>query len=226
MDNAFDDLQEVPVCDNVAEADDLIANHELWKSEPLQQASQQYEELNSLVQEMADLGSTDNPYTTLTPEVRNDHCLLLDILLLYRVFMRNGVNSLMLYLGEMLFWKKNSKNKTVRTISNDHTPSIFLLTDNENLRQDFAARANQAGAYIDAKNAALSDLSLQSQGTLEEQLQVLKSFQEEVNGFQPTIDSCEAANRLNQEALVFDNPHTKYTIEVQMLFLKKAVCLL
>ena len=73
MDNAFDDLQEVPVCDNIAEADDLIANHELWKSDPLQLASQQYEELNSLVQEMADLGSTDNPYTTLTPEVRKYH---------------------------------------------------------------------------------------------------------------------------------------------------------
>ena len=217
MDNAFDDLQEVPVCDNIAEADELIANHELWKSDPLQQASQQYEELNSLVQEMADLGSTDNPYTTLTAEVRSGHCLLLNIFFFYRVFMRNGVNSLMLFLNEILFWKKNCKSKIVRTTPTDHTPNIFLLTDNENLRQDFAAKANQAGAYIDAKNAALSDLSLQSQGTLEEQLQVLKSFHEEVIGFQPTIDSCEAANRLNQEALVFDNPHTKYTIEVQIL---------
>lgn len=223
MDNAFDDLQEVPVCDNIAEADELIANHELWKSDPLQQASQQYEELNSLVQEMADLGSTDNPYTTLTAEVRSGHYLLINIFFLCRVFMRNGVNSLMLFLSEMLFWKKNCKSKIVRITSTDHTPNVFLLTDNENLRQDFAAKANQAGAYIDAKNAALSDLSLQSQGTLEEQLQVLKSFHEEVVGFQPNIDSCEAANRLNQEALVFDNPHTKYTIEVRILF--KILCI-
>ena len=69
MDNTFDDLQEVPVCDNIADAEQEIASHEEWKSGPLQNASAQYDELNSLVSQMAELGSTDNPYSTQTPQV-------------------------------------------------------------------------------------------------------------------------------------------------------------
>ena len=92
----------------------------------------------------------------------------------------------------------------------------FFKLENENLRQDFASKANTAGAYIDAKNSALSDLNLQSQGTLEEQLASLKSFHEEVQSFQSNIDACESANQQMQAAMVFDNPHTRYTIEVSM----------
>ena len=81
MDNAFEDLQEVPACDNVADAESLIAANETWKNEPLQGASGQYDELNGLVQQMAELGSTENPYTTLTPEVRACHCMVRETVL-------------------------------------------------------------------------------------------------------------------------------------------------
>lgn len=70
MDSANEDLQEVPVCDSITDAESLIAAHKTWSGGPLQEAGQKYEELNNLVQQMADLGSTDNAYTTLTPEVR------------------------------------------------------------------------------------------------------------------------------------------------------------
>ena len=70
MDNAVEDLQEVPVCDSVAEVEAIIAANDEWKSSALQDASTQYDALNNLVQQMADLGSTENPYTTLTPEVK------------------------------------------------------------------------------------------------------------------------------------------------------------
>ena len=92
---------------------------------------------------------------------------------------------------------------------------IICISDNETLRQDFASKANTAGAYIDAKNSALSELNLQSQGTLEEQLASLKSFHEEVQSFQSNIDACEDSNQQMQAAMVFDNPHTRYTIEVR-----------
>lgn len=69
MDNAFDDLQEQPVCDNIGDADNEISKHEGWKEKELIEANASYDELNTLVTEMAELGSTDNPYTTLTPEV-------------------------------------------------------------------------------------------------------------------------------------------------------------
>jgi actinin alpha len=182
MDNAFDDLREVPACDTISDAEGVINDNETWKSGPLQEASAKYDELNDLVQQMADLGSTENPYTTLTPEgVYEKWCSLLDAVPAHDQSLDDELN------------KQNQ---------------------NEALRQTFATNANTAGAYIDAKNIALSEINLQSQGSLEEQLENLRTFQDEVNAFQPNIDACETANQATQAALVFDNSHTKYTIEV------------
>ena len=90
----------------------------------------------------------------------------------------------------------------------------FSLIDHEQLRVSFAEKANQVGAYVEAKNAALTDLNIQSQGTLEEQLASLKSFQQEVAAYQPEFEACEAANQNAQAELVFDNPHTSYSMDV------------
>ena len=102
----------------------------------------------------------------------------------------------------------------IGTISMLSSPSLSLMTDNEALRCTFAERANQASAYIDAKNATLSDLSIEGKGTLEDQLQALQQFQTEVATYQTNIDECEAANQAAQAAMVFDNPHTSCTMEV------------
>ena len=147
MDNAFEDLQEVPVCDSVADAESVIATNDTWKNGQLQEASQKYDELNSLVQEMADLGSTENPYTTLTPEVREGEgegegeggggggrgggrikskevkCVL------FRMFIANGVLSWMLYLIMILSLTLSLRDKTVClliTLSLSLPPSLPL----------------------------------------------------------------------------------------------------
>ena len=139
MDNAFEDLQEVPVCDSVADAESVIATNDTWKNGQLQEASQKYDELNSLVQEMADLGSTENPYTTLTPEVREGEgggeggggggrikskevkCVL------FRMFIANGVLSWMLCLIMILSLTLSLRDKTVClliTLSLSFSPSL------------------------------------------------------------------------------------------------------
>ena len=69
MDGTLDDLHEPQRSDSVPEAESLVAEHEEWKGGPLAEANAKYEELNGLVQEMAELGSTENPYSALTPEV-------------------------------------------------------------------------------------------------------------------------------------------------------------
>ena len=69
MDNAIDDLQDTFNIHSIAEVEQLQAEHEEFKATALQEASSRYDELNALVQQMADMGSTDNPYTTLTPNV-------------------------------------------------------------------------------------------------------------------------------------------------------------
>lgn len=69
MDNTLDDLQESFVCSTIADVEQLQQEHEEFKAGTLQEANGKYDELNALVTQMAELGSSDNPYTTLTPQV-------------------------------------------------------------------------------------------------------------------------------------------------------------
>ena len=69
MDNASDDLQDRFNIHSIEEAEQLQAEHETFKAESLQEASANYDELNGFATSMAEMGSTDNPYTTLTPTV-------------------------------------------------------------------------------------------------------------------------------------------------------------
>ena len=69
MDNAADDLQDRFNVHSIEEAQQLQAEHENFKAEALQEANANYDELNGFATQMADMGSTDDPYTTLTPTV-------------------------------------------------------------------------------------------------------------------------------------------------------------
>ena len=69
MDNTLEDLQERVLCSSISDVEQLQAEFEKYKAGDLQDANSKYEDLNGLVQQMADLGATDNPYTTLTPQV-------------------------------------------------------------------------------------------------------------------------------------------------------------
>lgn len=84
---------------------------------------------------------------------------------------------------------------------------------NEQLRIQFAKIANEVGAYIAAKSSALAELSMQGQETMEEQVQAVKDFQAETQAYQPNLDEAETANQAVEAALVFDNPHSEYTME-------------
>lgn len=48
---------------------------------------------------------------------------------------------------------------------------------------------------------------------MEEQLEAIKAFQEQTAAYQPEIDATEAANQALEAAIVFDNPHTQYSME-------------
>ncbi len=42
----------------------------------------------------------------------------------------------------------------------------------------------------------------------------MKRFRDEVLTYQPQMDDVESTNQSLQAALVFDNPHTSYSMEV------------
>lgn len=52
-------------------------------------------------------------------------------------------------------------------------------------------------------------------GTLEDQLTNLRQYEKSIVNYKPKIDQLEGDHQLIQEALIFDNKHTKYTMEVR-----------
>ena len=50
-------------------------------------------------------------------------------------------------------------------------------------------------------------------GTLEDQLSHLRQYEKSIVNYKPKIDQLECDHQLIQEALIFDNKHTNYTME-------------
>ena len=84
---------------------------------------------------------------------------------------------------------------------------------NEHLRKQFALKANMVGQWIEKRLDAESALFGQK-GSLEDHLNKLRSIEKEVSEFSPNIKELDNYNQAMQEAMVFDNPHTPYTMEV------------
>lgn len=59
-------------------------------------------------------------------------------------------------------------------------------------------------------------ISIEMHGTLEDQLQHLRQYEKSIVNYKPKIDQLEGDHQLIQEALIFDNKHTKYTMEVNL----------
>lgn len=85
---------------------------------------------------------------------------------------------------------------------------------NERLRLQFAQMANQVGAWIQSKHSLVTELTMNSRGTLEDQLGDLKRLSDEIANYRPHINELETINASVQEAMIFENPHTRFSMEV------------
>uniref|UniRef100_F7F6K6 F-actin cross-linking protein n=2 Tax=Ornithorhynchus anatinus TaxID=9258 RepID=F7F6K6_ORNAN len=84
---------------------------------------------------------------------------------------------------------------------------------NERLRRQFAAQANAVGPWIQNKMEEIARSSIQITGALEDQMNQLKQYEHNIINYKTNIDKLEGDHQLIQEALVFDNKHTNYTME-------------
>uniref|UniRef100_A0A8C4QNQ5 Uncharacterized protein n=1 Tax=Eptatretus burgeri TaxID=7764 RepID=A0A8C4QNQ5_EPTBU len=84
---------------------------------------------------------------------------------------------------------------------------------NENLRKEFAQSANTIGPLIKNKSEEIGDISIGMEGTLEQQLTRLRSYEKSIVDYKPNIEELESLHQKLQEARVFDNKHTYYTME-------------
>uniref|UniRef100_A0A3Q3MRV1 Actinin alpha 4 n=1 Tax=Mastacembelus armatus TaxID=205130 RepID=A0A3Q3MRV1_9TELE len=79
---------------------------------------------------------------------------------------------------------------------------------NDSLRAKFATQANTVGS-----SWSVSVISIEMNGTLEDQLTNLKDYQKNIMSYMPEINKLEGFHQLIQEALIFDNQYTPYTME-------------
>ena len=75
-------------------------------------------------------------------------------------------------------------------------------------------RARQAHAPVAPPSVQeIGRISIEMNGTLEDQLSHLKQYERSIVDYKPSLDLLEQQHQLIQEALIFDNKHTNYTME-------------
>ncbi|KAK3749497.1 hypothetical protein QZH41_013472, partial [Actinostola sp. cb2023] len=89
----------------------------------------------------------------------------------------------------------------------------YKQEQNERLRIDFAKKANVVGPWIKQESEKLRSIVFNMTGSLEKNLSILQQEETTLSGFKPNIEELEVINQQVQLALIFENPHTQYTME-------------
>ncbi|PIO37882.1 hypothetical protein AB205_0152490 [Aquarana catesbeiana] len=84
---------------------------------------------------------------------------------------------------------------------------------NERLRRQFAAQANVIGPWIQTKMEEIGRISIDISSSLEDQMNHLKQYEQNIINYKSNIDKLEGDHQLIQESLIFDNKHTNYSME-------------
>jgi len=86
--------------------------------------------------------------------------------------------------------------------------------NNETLRRTFAEKANGVGPWIEKQMDAVAAIGMGMHGSvLEEQQQRLKEYEAAVVANRGIMEEMERVHQLVQEAMVFENRYTQYTME-------------
>ncbi|XP_045187151.1 alpha-actinin, sarcomeric-like isoform X1 [Mercenaria mercenaria] len=84
---------------------------------------------------------------------------------------------------------------------------------NERLRREFAQKANVVGPWIETQLDAVASITIQMKASLEDQLNKLHQYEKSVQQYKPHMDDLETINQEVQEAMIFENRYTHYTME-------------
>ena len=68
---------------------------------------------------------------------------------------------------------------------------------NERLKVQFAQMANQVGQWIQQRTSRMTDIGMNARGTLENQLQELKSLNDEINNFKEHVVELDNINTVS-----------------------------
>ncbi|KAG8186293.1 hypothetical protein JTE90_007321 [Oedothorax gibbosus] len=90
---------------------------------------------------------------------------------------------------------------------------LMRQQSNERLRRKFAEKANAVGPWIERQMDSVAAIGMGMQGSLEDQLNKLRQFEVSVVQYRPHMDELEKCHQEIQEAMIFENRYTQYTME-------------
>ncbi|XP_069774193.1 alpha-actinin-1 isoform X2 [Narcine bancroftii] len=187
MEGAMEDLQDTFIVHTIEEIQGLITAHEQFKA-TLPEADRERQAILGIHNEVSKIVQT------------------------YHVNMA-GSNPYTTIAPQDI----NSKWEKVRHLvpQRDHAliEENARQQSNERLRKQFATQANVIGPWIQTKMEEIGRISIEMHGTLEDQLNHLRQYERSIVNYKPKIDQLEGDHQLIQEALIFDNKHTNYTME-------------
>uniref|UniRef100_A0A668SCZ6 Actinin alpha 3b n=1 Tax=Oreochromis aureus TaxID=47969 RepID=A0A668SCZ6_OREAU len=187
MDGAMEDLQDMFIVHSIEEIQSLITAHDQFKA-TLPEADKE---------RMATLG------------IHNE---ILKIAQTYGIKL-SGINPYTNLSLQDISTKWDTVKHFVPLRDQMLQEEVARQQANERLRRQFAAQANIIGPWIQTKMEEISHVSVDIAGSLEEQMNSLKQYEQNIINYKSNIDKLEGDHQLIQESLIFDNKHTNYTME-------------
>ncbi|KAM6988193.1 alpha-actinin-4 isoform 1-T1 [Tautogolabrus adspersus] len=187
MEGAMEDLQDMFIVHNIEEIQGLITAHEQFKS-TLPEANKEREAIQAIQSEVQKIAQSNGiKLGSANP---------------YTTITPESIDNKWAKAMDMVPQRDKALQEELNKQNN-----------NDSLRAKFATQANTVGAYIQAKMEEIGRISIEMNGTLEDQLTSLKEYQESIMSYMPEINTLEGYHQLIQEALIFDNQYTSYTME-------------
>ncbi|KAM6949335.1 alpha-actinin-3b [Aplochiton taeniatus] len=187
MDGAMEDLQDMFIVHSIEEIQSLITAHDQFKA-TLPEADKE---------RMATMG------------IQNE---ILKIAQTYGIKL-SGVNPYTNLTPQDISNKWDAVKHLVPLRDQMLQEEVARQQANERLRRQFAAQANIIGPWIQTKMEEIGHVSVDIAGSLEEQMNNLKQYEQNIINYKSNIDKLEGDHQLSQESLIFDNKHTNYTME-------------
>uniref|UniRef100_A0A8D3DKC2 Actinin, alpha 4 n=1 Tax=Scophthalmus maximus TaxID=52904 RepID=A0A8D3DKC2_SCOMX len=187
MEGAMEDLQDMFIVHNIEEIQGLITAHEQFKS-TLSDANKERKAIQSIQDQVE--------------EIAHNNGIKL-----------SGGNPYTTITPKSIDSKWEKVMAMVPQRDDALQEELNKQNSNDTLRAEFATQANAVGAYIQDKMEEIGRRSIEMNGTLEDQLTHLKDYQTTIMSYMPEINKLEGSHQHIQEALIFDNQYTSYTME-------------
>ncbi|KAM3875555.1 alpha-actinin-4 isoform 3-T3 [Diretmus argenteus] len=187
MEGAMEDLQDMFIVHNIEEIQGLITAHEQFKS-TLPDANKEREAIQAIQAEVQKIAQ-------------------------YNGIKLSGTNPYTTITPESIDSKWDQAQQLVPQRDQALQEELSKQQSNDHLRRKFATQANIVGPWIQTKMEEIGRISIEMNGTLEDQLTNLREYEQSIIDYKPNIDQLEGDHQLIQEALIFDNKYTAYTME-------------